>query len=94
MTVTLREITADNSSAVQALRVTPEQERFVSSVTESLVDAVEYAHANPWFRAVYTGDEPVGFVMLSWDVEPSPPEIVAAASPAARDRQPGVRPIT
>lgn len=75
MTVTLREITEDNSASVLALRTTPEQGQFVSSVAGSLREAAEYPHANPWFRAVYADEEPVGFVMLSWDVEPQPPEI-------------------
>ncbi|HZC70129.1 MAG TPA: GNAT family N-acetyltransferase [Jatrophihabitans sp.] len=76
MTITLREITEDNAEAVLALRCTPDQERFVTSVTESLAEAAEYPQANPWFRAVYAGGEPVGFVMLSWNVEPQPPEII------------------
>jgi len=76
VTITLREITGDDSPAVQALRCTPDQERFVSSVTESLAEASEYPHANPWFRAVYADEQPVGFVMLSWNVEPQPPEII------------------
>jgi GNAT superfamily N-acetyltransferase len=74
--ITLREIAEDNAEAVLALRTTPEQERFVSSVSDSLAEAAEYPHANPWYRAVYDDDgRPVGFVMLSWDVEPQPPEI-------------------
>ncbi len=75
MTITLREITEDNAESVLALRTTPDQERFVSSVTDSLEEAAEYPQGNPWFRAVYADGEPVGFVMLSWDVEPQPPEI-------------------
>ncbi len=75
MTITLREITEDNAEAVLALRTTPDQERFVSTVAASLAEAEAYPHGNPWFRAVYAADEPVGFVMLSWDVEPQPPEI-------------------
>ena len=75
MAITLREIAEDNAESVLALRTTPEQERFVSSVSDSLAEAAEYAHANPWYRAVYDDDRPVGFVMLSWDVEPQPPEI-------------------
>ncbi len=74
--ITLQEITEQNARSVHALRSTPEQERFVTSVTESLAEAAEYPHANPWFRAVYDVDRPVGFVMLSWDVEPQPPEII------------------
>ena len=75
VTITLREITEDNAEAVLALRTTPDQERFVSTVAASLAEAEEYPHGNPWFRAVYAADEPVGFVMLSWDVDPQPPEI-------------------
>ena len=75
MTITLREITEDNARPVLALRCTPGQERFVTSVADSLVEADETPHGNPWFRAVYADGRPVGFVMLSWDVEPQPPEI-------------------
>jgi len=76
VTITLREITEDNSESVLALRCTPDQERFVTSVVDSLTEAADYPQANPWFRAVYAGERPVGFVMLSWDVEPQPPEII------------------
>ena len=75
MPITLREITEDNAQAVLAVRTTPDQERFVSSVAYSLKEAAENPQGNPWFRAVYAGDRPVGFVMLSWNVEPQPPEI-------------------
>ncbi len=75
MTVTLREITEGNSGSVLALRTTPEQERFVSSVAGSLREAANNPQGNPWFRAVFEDEEPVGFVMLSWDVEPQPPDI-------------------
>ena len=75
MTVTLREITDETAEPLGALRCGPGQERFVSSVVDSLAEAAEYPQANPWFRAVYADEQPVGFVMLSWDVEPQPPEI-------------------
>ena len=29
-----------------------------------------------WYRAIYDGEEPVGFVMLSWDVTPVPGKII------------------
>jgi GNAT superfamily N-acetyltransferase len=74
--VTLGEITDGNREAVLALRVSPEQERFVGSVREALEDAAGYPQAKPWYRAVYAGDEPVGFVMVSWNVTPQPPEII------------------
>jgi len=67
--VTLGEITDRNREAV-ALRVAPGQERFVGSVRSALAEAAGYPHAKPWYRAVCAGGEPVGFVMVSWDVEP------------------------
>jgi diamine N-acetyltransferase len=77
MAVTLRELTDVNREAVLALRVAPEQERFVGgSVQNALADAAEYPQAKPWYRAVYAGDEPIGFVMISWNCEPQPPEII------------------
>jgi len=63
--VSLREITAANLDAVRALAVTATQSEYVAGVAESLVEAAETPDARPWYRAVYAGDEPVGFVMLS-----------------------------
>ena len=77
--VTLEEITAENREAVLALRIVPGQDRFVSSVRDSLAEAAEYPHARPWYRAVHASGEPagpVGFVMVSWNCEPQPPEII------------------
>lgn len=74
----LVEITDENRDVVLALRVAPEQAQFVGSVRGALEEVAEYPHANPWYRAVYAGDAAVGFVMLSWNVEPSPPKIIAA----------------
>jgi GNAT superfamily N-acetyltransferase len=70
--VHLREITDDNREAVCALRVRGRQKRFVASVSRSLRDAAEAPKAAPWCRAVYCGDEPVGFVMLSWKAKRGP----------------------
>lgn len=63
--VTLRVITDANRRAVEGLRVAASQERFVDGVSESLAEAVRTPQAKPWYRAVYGGDLPVGFVMLS-----------------------------
>jgi diamine N-acetyltransferase len=70
--VHLREITDDNRDAVRALRVRRDQKQFVASVSKSLKDAAKTPEANPWYRAVYRGDEPVGFVMLSWNPPAGP----------------------
>ena len=60
--VSLREITADTVRTICALRVTPAQERLVAPNAVSIAQA----HFEPaaWFRAIYAGDEPVGFAML------------------------------
>lgn len=72
----LREITEQNREAVVALRVAASQEGYVSSVADSLEEARDTPEGNPWCRAVYVDDEPVGFVMLSWNVTPNPPRII------------------
>ncbi len=81
MAVTLEEITDANRDAVLALHVAPAQERFVGSVRAALSDATEFPEAKPWYRAVYVSGpavqvEAVGFVMISWNVPPQPPEII------------------
>lgn len=67
--ITLRPITDTNREAVEALRVSPSQERFVSSVVDSLLEAQEEpgGRAIPW--AVYDDETPVGFVMISDEVD-------------------------
>ena len=69
--IALREITATNREQVEALSVTPEQSHFVAGVRSSLVEAEETPGACPWFRAVYSGQEPVGFVMISDNIPPA-----------------------
>ncbi|MCC6652168.1 MAG: GNAT family N-acetyltransferase [Candidatus Eisenbacteria bacterium] len=61
--VSLREITRDTVRPICRIEVAPEQRRFVASIAASIAEA----HFSPeaWFRAIYAGDEPVGFVMLS-----------------------------
>lgn len=75
MSITLRPVTEENAPAVLALRTTPAQERFVSTVADSIAEAQAHPEGKPWYRAVYAGEVPVGFVMLGWDVEPQPPDI-------------------
>lgn len=75
-TLSFRKVTDANRADVIGLTVAPGQDRFVNSVADAMEEAVEWARAKPWYRAVYAGDEPIGFVMLSWDVEPQPPDII------------------
>jgi diamine N-acetyltransferase len=74
--IELREITDTNRAAVLALHAGPAEGRFVSSVADSLEEAAEIPEGSPWYRAVYLDGEPVGFVMLSWNVTPRPPDII------------------
>jgi diamine N-acetyltransferase len=61
--VTLREITAETVRAVIKLAVAEYQNRFVAPNAVSLAQALFAPEA--WYRAIYLGDEPVGFVMLA-----------------------------
>ena len=74
--VTLHEVTDENRQAVLAVRIPPEQERFVGTVAGALMDAQEVPEGKPWYRAIYADDEPVGFVMISWNATPEPPRII------------------
>jgi diamine N-acetyltransferase len=67
--VSLRPLTESNRRAVEALRVAPSQERFVSSVADSLREAADHPGAHAMYWAVYAGDTPVGFVMIADEVE-------------------------
>jgi GNAT superfamily N-acetyltransferase len=74
--IELREITDANRDAVIAIHGGPAEGRFVTSVADSIQAAAETPEGSPWYRAVYLDGEPVGFVMLSWDVTPDPPDII------------------
>lgn len=63
MAVTLREVTKQNLRDILRLKVGEAQERFVASNAVSIAQA----HFDPdtaWYRAIYEGDQPVGFVMI------------------------------
>lgn len=63
--VELREITEDNFDEVIELRVSENQEGFVSSVAYSLAQAWVYKETAYPF-AIYADEVPVGFVMLGY----------------------------
>jgi diamine N-acetyltransferase len=60
--VTLREVTAATVRSICDLDVAPNQKSFVAPNSVSIAQA--HFEPNAWFRAIYAGDEPVGFVML------------------------------
>jgi GNAT superfamily N-acetyltransferase len=72
--VSLRPITDDNLAAVQALRTTREQERFVSGVADSMQEAIEDEAGQAIQWAIYADETPVGFVMISDEVAPDAPD--------------------
>ena len=63
--VTLREVTRETVRVICKLEVAPEQRGFVAPNAVSIAQA--YFEPKAWFRAVYAGEEPVGFVMLFED---------------------------
>jgi GNAT superfamily N-acetyltransferase len=74
--VAFREIDEQTLAAVLGVTLSPEQEPFVGTVSEALDEARETPEGKPWYRAVFDGELAVGFVMISWDVPPNPPEII------------------
>jgi diamine N-acetyltransferase len=65
--VSLREVTKETVRAITALKVGPGQGRFVAPNAVSIAQAY-FSRDVAWFRAIYVGDEPAGFVMLDDDV--------------------------
>jgi diamine N-acetyltransferase len=74
--IVFREIDEQTREAVLAVTLAPEQEPYVGTVAEALEEAREVPEGKPWYRAVFDGELAVGFVMLSWNVPPNPPEII------------------
>lgn len=64
--VSLRAVDDESRAALEALRVSQEQSRFVDGVRLSLEEAERY-EPRPWCRGIYAGEVPVGFVMLADD---------------------------
>lgn len=63
--VSLREITEETLSDILGLKVADAQRRFVADNAVSIAQA--HFSRLAWFRAIYAGDTPVGFAMLSED---------------------------
>lgn len=66
--VSLRPLSGSNRQVVEALRVSPSQARFVSSVADSLREAADEPDGRALYWAVHAEDTPVGFVMISDEV--------------------------
>jgi diamine N-acetyltransferase len=67
--VSLRPLSESNREAVEALRVSPRQEQFVSSVADSLREAAEEPGAHAMYWAIHADETPVGFVMIADEVD-------------------------
>ncbi|MGK2851911.1 MAG: GNAT family N-acetyltransferase [Candidatus Limnocylindrales bacterium] len=65
--VDLRQVTGETVRLVCLLHVAPEQRGFVAPNAVSFAEAMYEPKA--WFRAVVANDVPVGFVMLSIDLD-------------------------
>ncbi len=69
--VSLREVTEENLFQVLSLKVAEVQQQFVAANAVSIAQAY-FARERAWFRAIYAGETPVGFLMLQ--DEPEKPE--------------------
>jgi diamine N-acetyltransferase len=63
--ITLRKITEETLWGILKLEVKEHQGKFVASNAVSIAEA--YFSNYAWFRGIYYGDKPVGFVMLYLD---------------------------
>jgi len=66
--VSLRPIDESNREAVEALDVSPEQQRFVSNAADSIREAAREPDGRALYWAVYADETPVGFVMIADEV--------------------------
>jgi diamine N-acetyltransferase len=66
--ISLRTIDESNRAVVEALDVSPEQQRFVSNAADSIREAAREPDGRALFWAIYADETPVGFVMISDDV--------------------------
>ncbi len=67
--LTFRTVDDANRTELETLDLAPGQERFVSTVTESLQEARDEPGARGIAWGVYDDDTPVGFVMISDEVD-------------------------
>jgi diamine N-acetyltransferase len=61
--VSLRPVTRETAREIMRLKVKPEQEKFVATNAVSIAQAY-FDREHAWFRAIYAGETPVGFLML------------------------------
>lgn len=65
--VTLQEINEESLWSILDLEVAEEQKKYVAPNAVSIAEA--HFSENAWFRAIFAGDKPVGFVLLFIDEE-------------------------
>ena len=65
--IELRELDKSNYRDILKLKVADNQTGFVASNAVSLAQAL--FHPQAWYRGIYQGDTPVGFVMLELDMK-------------------------
>jgi diamine N-acetyltransferase len=64
--ITFQVVTRKNLAEILNLKVTSEQENFISSNAVSIAEA-HFCPEFAWFRAIYASEVPVGFVLLDED---------------------------
>jgi diamine N-acetyltransferase len=67
--VTLRPLSDENRAALVGLRLGAGQDRFINSVEDALLESEEEPGGRAIQWGLYDGDAPVGFVMISDEVD-------------------------
>jgi diamine N-acetyltransferase len=68
--ISFRAIDESNREAVEALDVSPEQQRFVSNAADSIREAAAEPDGRAIYWAIYADETPVGFAMITDEVAP------------------------
>jgi diamine N-acetyltransferase len=66
--ISLRPIDESNREAIEALEVSPEQQRYVSNAADSIREAAQEPGGRGLYWGIYADESPVGFVMISDEV--------------------------
>ena len=61
-TISLKKITRSNLESILNLKVKPRQKRLIASNAKSIAEA--HFSRGAWYRAIYLGNIPIGFVMI------------------------------
>jgi hypothetical protein len=89
--ISLRPVTDADLAVVTGFQLAPGRQRFVSTVADPMQEAIETPAGRPIQWAVYAAETPVGFVMISDEVDDLPATPALPLEAHDRPRPPAPR---